>query len=111
MYTDHVLESKATRIVALRVFVTELNDWRAGDGVSVRPHWDIHLEYHPGEVQKEEQPIDLTSPSVVNGVKEVQLMMRGMEIPATTKNSELDSFQIALQREFETYAMYKASWK
>ena len=71
MYTDYVLESKATRIVALRVFVTELNDWRAGDGVSVRPHWDIHLEYHPGEVQKEEQPIDLTSPSLVNKVKEI----------------------------------------
>ena len=28
--------------------------------------------------------------------------MRSMEIPTTTKNSELDSSQIALQREFET---------
>ena len=53
MYTDHVLESKSTRIVALRVFVTEFNEWRAGDGFYARPHWDVHLEYHPGEVQGE----------------------------------------------------------
>ena len=102
MYSDHVLESKSTRIVALRVFVTEFNEWRAGDGFYVRPHWDIHLEYHPGEVQEEEQPIDLKPPSFVNKVKEVQQMMRSMEVPTTTKNSELDSSQLALQWEFET---------
>ena len=102
IHSDHVLESTSIRIVALRVSVTEFNEWRAGDGFYVRPHWDIHLEYHPGEVQEEEPPIDLKSPSLVIKVNEAQQMMRSMEVPTTTKNSELDSSQIALQWGFET---------
>jgi hypothetical protein len=102
MYSDHVLDSTATRLVALRVFVTEFTEWRAGDGFFVRPHWDVHLEYHPGEVQGEEPPIDPKSPSLADKLNEVQLMLRSMEVPTSTKNSELDSSQLALQWEFET---------
>ncbi len=32
MHSGHVLGSTSTRIVALGVFVTEFNEWRAGDG-------------------------------------------------------------------------------
>ena len=50
---------------------------------------------------REEPPIDPKSPSLADKLNEVQLMLRSLEVPTSTKNSELDSSQLALQWEFE----------
>ena len=87
MHDDHVLDSTQTRIVAFRVYVSDFRDWRAGDGFYARHHWDVHLEYHPSGDHGEDPGSELNALNFVDRVKEVNDMLRSLEVPLSTKDS------------------------
>ena len=96
-----MLDSTQTRIVALRAYVSDFRDWRAGDGFYARHHWDVQLEYHPSGDNGENPVKEPNFLNSVDKVKEVYEMLRCLEVPLSTKDSELDSSQFAIQLEYE----------